>query len=73
MKLLDINDLAVLMQCSVSHARQNVVTAQGFPQPILLPGGTKRPLKRWDEEDVAQFLRSLKPAPRRGRGRPPTA
>lgn len=67
MKLLDINDLAVLMQCSVSHARQNVVTAQGFPQPILLPGGTKRPLKRWEQEEVVDFLRRLRPASRRGR------
>lgn len=66
MKLLDINDLAVLMQCSVSHARQNVVTHRAFPQPILLPGGTKRPLKRWDEEEVVEFLRRLKPASRRG-------
>ena len=61
MKLLDINDLAVLMQCSVSHARQNVVTHQAFPKPILLPGGTKRPLKRWDEDEVVSFLRGLKP------------
>lgn len=67
MKLLDINDLAVLMQCSVSHARQNVVTHRAFPQPILLPGGTKRPLKRWDEEEVVEFLRRLKPASRRDR------
>lgn len=72
MKLLDINDLAVLMQCSVSHARQNVVTHQAFPKPILLPGGTKRPLKRWEQSEVEAFLISLRPAPRRP-GRPPKA
>lgn len=65
MKLLDINDLAILMQCSVSHARQNVVTHRAFPAPILLPGGTKRPLKRWDEEEVVEFLRRLRPVSRR--------
>lgn len=71
MNLLDINDLAIMMQCSVSHARQNVVTTPGFPKPILLPGGTKRPLKRWEKEEVVDFLRRLRPTPRRGR--PPAA
>lgn len=66
MKLLDINDLAVLIQCSVSHARQNVVTHQAFPKPILLPGGKKRPLKRWEASEVEEFLLKLRPVSRRG-------
>lgn len=66
MKLLDINDLAVLMQCSVSHARQNVVTHKAFPKPILLPGGKKRPLKRWEQQEVEDFLLKLRPVSRRG-------
>lgn len=69
MKLLDINDLAILMQCSVSHARQNVVTHHAFPTPILLPGGTKRPLKRWAAAEVESFLMTLRPV-RRKLGRP---
>ena len=60
MRLLRIEDLAVLMDISVSHARQNVVTHPAFPKPILLPGGRRQPTKRWEEDEVIEFLRKLK-------------
>ena len=63
MQLIDINELAVMLGCSVSHARQNVVTHRAFPTPVLLPGGTKRPMKRWHYEEVAEFLGKLKAPP----------
>ena len=60
MRLLDVNDLAVLMGLSVSHVRQNIVTHRAFPRPILLPSTGNRPKKRWDNDEVEEFLRKLK-------------
>lgn len=70
MNLLTIEDLAVMMAVSVSHARQNIVTHAAFPKPIVLPGTGARGKRRWDAEEVDDFLRRLKqPASRRGRPR----
>ena len=60
MRLLDVNDLAVLMGLSVSHVRQNIVTHRAFPRPILLPSTGNRPKRRWESDEVEDFLRKLK-------------
>jgi hypothetical protein len=73
-RLLTVEDLAVLLDCSVSHVRQNIITHPAFPSPFLVPGSGARPMKRWDADEIETFLRRLKPAgPARARrpGRPP--
>lgn len=70
MNLLTMDDLAVMMQVSVSHVRQNIVTHKAFPRPIEIPGTGKRPARRWDADEVDSFLRRLKPPASRP-GRPP--
>lgn len=73
MRLLDVNDLAVLMGLSASHVRQNIVTHPTFPRPILIPGTGHRAKRRWDADEIEDFLRKLKaPDPTASRrGRPP--
>jgi hypothetical protein len=74
-RLLTVEDLAVLLDCSVSHVRQNIITHPAFPSPFLVPGSGARPMKRWDADEIETFLRRLKPAApsatKRPRGRPP--
>ena len=74
MRLLDVNDLAVMLDVSVSHIRRHIVTHPAFPPAIVLPGGQQRARKRWDPDEVMDFLKQLREVQQRQvprRGRPP--
>lgn len=59
-ELLDIKDIATLYRVSLSHARQHIVTADGFPPARLVPGrGEKRGLKRWRKTEVLEHIEQL--------------
>jgi predicted DNA-binding transcriptional regulator AlpA len=53
-RLLTIPDLALMLGCSVAHARDRVVHKPGFPPPI--PGLPR--MRRWVEDDVIRFFRA---------------
>lgn len=60
MKLLDEREIAQMVGLSHSHVRQHIVTTPRFPRPIEIPGRGSRPVRRWIEKEVLDYLVQLR-------------
>lgn len=60
MRLIDEREIAAMLGLSHSHVRQHIVTTPRFPRPLEIPGRGTRPVKRWLEKEVQDWLVQLR-------------
>lgn len=60
MRLVDERGIAEMLGLSHSHVRQHITTSPRFPRPLEIPGRGRRPVKRWLEGEVQDWLVQLR-------------
>lgn len=60
MNLVDEHQIAKMLGLSHSHVRQHIVTTPRFPKPLEIPGRGRRPVRRWIQDEVEDWLVQLR-------------
>lgn len=57
-ELLDSAGVAAFLKVKPRTVLEEYALLPVFPKPVLLPGGTTRPRKRWFRSDIVKFAQS---------------